>query len=209
MAYVLGFFAADGTMIRNNRGAHFVEFHVTDKQILKQIQEALGSNHKIGLRIRDRKWKPGYRLQVGSKLLFKDLTTLGFTPNKSLTLSLPPIPKKCVSAFVRGYFDGDGNVYFKRHLVKGRKKPKWIFSSRFTSGSRRFLEDLQSMLHKHGLAKGFIIENQRGFELVFSHHDSVALYSLMYDNNPRIYLKRKYKLFRKALMTLYGSTMRP
>ena len=37
MAYVLGFFAADGTMIANNRGAHFIEFHSTDKQLLKQV----------------------------------------------------------------------------------------------------------------------------------------------------------------------------
>jgi hypothetical protein len=30
MAYILGFFAADGTMIKNRRGAHFIELEITD-----------------------------------------------------------------------------------------------------------------------------------------------------------------------------------
>ncbi|PIP28260.1 MAG: hypothetical protein COX29_02045 [Candidatus Moranbacteria bacterium CG23_combo_of_CG06-09_8_20_14_all_35_22] len=47
MAYVLGFFAADGCMIKNNRGAYFIEFQITDKDILLKIKKLLGSNHKI------------------------------------------------------------------------------------------------------------------------------------------------------------------
>lgn len=34
MAYVLGFFAADGNMIRTKRGGHFISFHITDKIVL-------------------------------------------------------------------------------------------------------------------------------------------------------------------------------
>jgi hypothetical protein len=30
MAYVLGFFTADGNMLKNKRGAHFIEFNTTD-----------------------------------------------------------------------------------------------------------------------------------------------------------------------------------
>src|SRR3989344_6923239 len=89
MAYVLGFFAADGTMIKNNRGAHFIEFHITDKEVLLQIRRAVGSNHKIGVRNRNTRWKLGYRLQIGSKEWFGDLKTLGFVPNKSLVLKFP------------------------------------------------------------------------------------------------------------------------
>ncbi len=204
MAYVLGFFAADGSMLENNRGAHYIEFHITDKKILEQMREAMGSNHKIKERKRDEKWKPIYRLQIGSKVFYEDLQKHGFTQAKSHTLKLPLVPKKYIADFVRGYFDGDGCVHFKQYKVRGRKKPKWVFQTRFTSGSKNFLQDLHNLLKDYGVARGFITKKNRGHELVFSHRDGVALYRLMYNNTPRIYLKRKYNIFRKAMKTLYG-----
>jgi len=39
MAYVLGFFAADGNMLKNRRGAHFMEFTSTDKDIIVKIRK--------------------------------------------------------------------------------------------------------------------------------------------------------------------------
>lgn len=65
MAYVLGFFTADGSMIKNKRGAHFIEFEITDKDLLFRIRDLLGSNHKITTR--DRNKSLSYRLQIGSK----------------------------------------------------------------------------------------------------------------------------------------------
>ncbi len=172
MAYVLGFFAADGTMILNNRGAHFIEFHITDRSLLYSIRHVAGSNHKIAVRNRNEKWKRGYRLQIGSKNWFQDLQKLGFTPNKSNSMKFPVIPDAFFGAFLRGYFDGDGCVYFKKHTVKDRKKPKWIFSTRFTSGSKGFLASLLRRLRLRELNGGFIVDKVRGYELVFSHHDS-------------------------------------
>jgi|SRR3989344_1250414 len=205
MAYVLGFFAADGTMIANNRGAHFIEFHSTDKQLIVMVKNTLESGHKVSVRSpRDDRHKIAYRLQIGSKEMFVDLLALGFIPNKSLTLNFPIIPEKFRRDFIRGYFDGDGCIYFRKHKVKNRKKEKWVFSSRFTSGSKKFLSELHTQLRPM-LEKGAIHDKIRGFELVFSHKDSVALYKLMYHNNCHgLYLNRKYKLFRKAVSTLYG-----
>ncbi len=205
MAYVLGFFAADGTMIANNRKAHFIEFHVTDKEILLKIRRVLKSNHKISVRDRgNNKWKIGYRLQIGSKEMFDDLINLEFVPNKSKTIKFPSIPDLFLGDFVRGYFDGDGCVYFRKHKVKDREKERWIFSTRFTSGSKLFLSELHSRLRPI-IKKGSIYNKTRGFELVLSHNDSIALYKLMYHNNCRsLYLSRKYKLFRRAVNVLYG-----
>lgn len=64
MAYILGFFAADGSMYQTNRGTHFIEFQITDGDLLKEIQVLLGSNHKITIRQRDSRWKLIYRLQT-------------------------------------------------------------------------------------------------------------------------------------------------
>ncbi len=210
MAYVLGFFAADGSMLCNKRGAHFIEFQITDRQVLVDIRRLIGSDHKITARIRDTKWNTNYRLQLGSKEWFFDLQKLGFTPAKSNTLQFPKIPEKFVASFVRGYFDGDGGVYFKRHEIKNRKNPRWVFYSHFTFGSRKFLEVLHNALKSHGIKGGFVVakSNDKGFGLILSHRDSVALCRLMYNNAPRIYLKRKYDTFRKALKILYGEKLR-
>lgn len=207
MSYVLGFFAADGTMIKNNRGAHFIEFHITDKDILIRMRKVLNSNHKISIRNRKDEWKLGYRLQIGSKEIFNDLTNLGFIPNKSKKLLFPNIPSKYLSHFVRGYFDGDGCVYFKKHKAKDRINPRWVFSTRFTSGSKEFLVSLHKILKNHGLNKGFIVSKKNSFDLVFSHKDGVALYQLMYNNiSNKLLLERKYKIFQKAIKTLYKGT---
>ena len=204
MAYVLGFFAADGNMIKNNRGAHFMEFVSIDKEIIENTRRTLNSNHKIIKRIRH-EWKPSYRLQIGSKEIFNDLTRLGMTPNKSLTIKMPAIPNKYLSHFVRGYFDGDGCVYFKRHQVNDRKKPRWIFQVKFSSGSKEFLLSLQSIIKESEICKGGFISNRKsGHELGFSHYDGLALFHFMYDNVPvDAYLMRKYKTFQKAINTLH------
>lgn len=206
MAYVLGFFAADGSMIKNKRGGCFIEFTSTDKILLSQIQTIFKSSHKISVRKSIKtKHKPLFRIQFGSKEMFNDLQKLGFSQNKSKKMKFPLLPKEFFADFVRGYFDGDGNVYFKQHHVKDRKNKKWIFSSRFTSGSKTFLISLHKELGKNEIKKGFIVQKERGFELVFSHKDSLALYQLMYHNAPvtGLYLPRKYKIFHQAIYTLY------
>src|SRR2546426_365306 len=113
MAYVLGYFAADGAMIKNNRGAHFIEFHSTDKILITNLRRVLKSNHHIGIRNRNavnKNWKTAYRLQIGSIKAYNDLRAHGFSQNKSKTMLFPAVPAKYFGDFVRGYFDGDGNV---------------------------------------------------------------------------------------------------
>lgn len=207
MSYVLGFFAADGNMIRNKRGAHFIAFYSNDRTLLRAIRRALGSTHKIAARQRKSSPRTTYQMQIGSKRMFTDLSALGLMPRKSRRLTFPQVPERLMGDFVRGYFDGDGCVYFKRHHVKAKGRRAWIFTSRFTCGSSQFLESLRSALRPHGVRGGYIVTKWRnsGFELVLSHRDSLALYKLMYHNarDTDLRLPRKYALFSKALRTLY------
>ncbi len=205
MAYVLGFFAADGSMIKNNRGAHFIEFTITDRIVLKEIKEAVGSTHKIKKRDRNPGvWKPQYRLQIGSKEWFADLLQFGFIQNKSNTISFPDVPRPYLGDFVRGYFDGDGCVYFKKHYAKERKKKIWVFTTIFTCGSRSFLEDLLTTLMGFGIKGGHISKKNRGYDLVFSRYDSLALHRVMYDtvDTSGMFLPRKRKKLERAVKVL-------
>lgn len=211
MAYVLGYFAADGSMIENGRGAHFIEFTTTDRILVENVRRAVNSNHKISKRpTRNKKWKQQYRLQIGSKDWFTDLFRLDFSQNKSNTLAFPKIPAPFTLDFIRGYFDGDGCVYFKKHFAKDRNKKRWVFTTRFTSGSKKFLSSLLTVLRLGGIRGGFILRKFKtsGYDLVLSRRDSIALYKLMYHTDPtaKLFLPRKRTLFRKALTTLYGSS---
>ncbi len=204
MAYVLGFFAADGSMLKNKRGACFIEFQITDICVLKKIKKALGSDHKISSRQskKNPKWKTLYRLQIGSKEIFNDLVGLGFTQAKTKTIKVPDIPVKVTSHFIRGYFDGDGCVYFKRHRRSDNGKLSWFFSTHFTSGCEGFLKTLWKILNKSGIEGGYLYKKERGHELVFSRRDSLALYGFMYNNSGYLCLRRKKDIFEKAFKTL-------
>ncbi len=201
MAYVLGFFAADGCMIKNNRGAHFIEFQITDKDILLKIKKLLGSNHKITERKNNIKWKMAYRLQIGSKKMFEDLIALGMTSRKSNTLKLPIIPKKYFNHFVRGYFDGDGNVSIPNYIRADRKNKLSItLLAGFTSGSKEFLIELHSKLKTlAGIVGGTLCYHDGAFRLFFSVRDSVKLYEFMYAREDELFLLRKKKVFEKYL----------
>ena len=206
MAYVLGFFAADGNMIKNKRGAHFIAFYNNDRILLEKVRTALSAGHKIGKRTYKTSGQSAtYQVQLGSKEMFNDLLRLGMTPAKSLTLRLPHIPEAYQRDFVRGYFDGDGCVYFAFLKCADRKNPRAVFQTLFTCGARPFLEDLRTLLKRHGISRGTIRNKQRGFDLLLSHRDSLALFHLMYDTVPAtgLYLPRKYKIFQKAIKTLY------
>lgn len=50
MAYVLGFFAADGGITINNRGGYYIDIHICDGNLLYKIRKVLESDHKISKR---------------------------------------------------------------------------------------------------------------------------------------------------------------
>jgi intein/homing endonuclease len=144
MAYVLGYFAADGCMIENkHNGNYYIEFKSTDLILLEHVNRATGSDYKIALYEKGGNCKPCYRVQITSPFWYEDLTKLGFTQNKSRLMKFPKVPKNYLGAFTRGYFDGDGCVYFKELKFADRKNKRWVLMTLFTSGSREFLESLR------------------------------------------------------------------
>jgi len=204
MSYVLGYFAADGSMIKNKRGAHFVEFTSTDRILIEQVQKAVSSDHSISVRSRGGNRLVEYRIQFGSKEWFCDLTSLGFVQNKSAVLLLPKIPPDYERDYVRGYFDGDGCVYFNKTHRSDRGRIVETLLTLFTSGSSEYLKSLKELLSKHGLSGGSIKTKNRGFELVFGRRDSLALYRLMYHTSETslLFLPRKREKLEWAVRSL-------
>ncbi len=208
MAYVLGFFTADGNMIKNKRGAHFVSFYNTDRELLEKVKFNLKSDLKISARKINPKYpnhKQSYVLQIGSKEMFNDLLCLGMTPNKSLTIRMPVVPKKILSHFLRGYFDGDGHVSVSTYQKRDRKNKSTNIITGFTSGSKKFLKGLWKVLRKQGIIEGGTLYHTLGYHLCFSTHDSLRLYNFMYQKEKDLYLERKKSIFEHYFEKILGA----
>jgi hypothetical protein len=204
MAYVLGFFFADGSYDVNPRGSEYFSFQITDKQLLYRIRDVLESNHKIAVRSpRTENDNIQYRLQIGSKEMCKDLKKLGISQNKSTTAVFPEVPRKYVGAFIHGYFDGDGNVW--SGLTHRKRKVQGVtLLAAFTSCSKKFLVGLQNENCKHGIGNGslFKLKNNNAFRLQYSAKDSIILFNLMYGKSIQngLVLQRKKIVFDNFLV---------
>lgn len=201
MAYVLGFFVADGCMNKNKRGACFLQFTSKDRDIIQKIRDVLASTHKIAAVQEAKEWKTAYRLQIGSKKLFNDLLKLGLVPRKAKRISVPQIPQKYLQHFIRGYFDGDGHVTVSTYKRKNRNnRLTTIILSGFSSSNKKFLVSLHGLLKQYaGLVGGSIFESS-GQRLLYSIHDSLALYRFLYQGDiGDLYLSRKKSKFEQYL----------
>lgn len=183
MAYILGFWYADGCIYG---GKMFdITLHKKDKYIIKKIAQELDYQGPI-LDYVDRQ---ACRINFSCKVIYNDLIALGGTERKSKTLQFPNIPIEFLPDFIRGYFDGDGSVY----NVKGKR-----INTNFACGSNKFLQSLLQLLKKEaGIEGGSIsIANQ---SLTFGKKDSIKLGNYIYQNNPELYLLRKYEKFKQYL----------
>ncbi|HBB03277.1 MAG: intein homing endonuclease-related protein [Candidatus Peregrinibacteria bacterium GW2011_GWF2_38_29] len=209
MAYVLGFFAADGSMYVNPRGSKYVSFYCTDKDIIWKIKHLMEATQKISRQKRDLirypNWLTCYVLQMGSLKLYNRLLELGFTPNKSTSLKFPVVPNKFLKDFIRGYFDGDGFSCFSVFKRKDRSSIGKAMLSGFVCGSKSFLMHLKNSLEKSAnIQNGTLYFYDRAFRLSYSAKNSAKLFNFMYNGvAPRLYLKRKRLEFEKNL-SRYG-----
>lgn len=197
MAYVLGFFMADGSLDINSRGSHYFNLQICDKELLEDIRNVLESNHKISLRKGIENESDRYRLQIGSREMCDDLRKLGVSEQKTHTMGLPKVPKKYFGDFVRGYFDGDGNVWVGETHKNRRIKHK-VIQTGFTSASFYFLSGLQKKLLEYGLEGGSLLKTKNCYRLKYSIKNSLILSKIMYNGNENsLFLNRKKIVFSR------------
>jgi intein-encoded DNA endonuclease-like protein len=200
MAYVLGFFSADGYITVNRRGGQFWCIQIGDKLLLEEIKKTVQAGHKIGIRQGKINKNVMYRLQIGSIEMCDDLRGLGLTERKTKNLALSNVPQKYFAHFVRGYFDGDGNVWVGV-LNKKRKKPTKTMLVAFTSESVNFLRSLLYSIQKSGIEGGSIykVKGSNCWRLNLSTRDALKLYEIMYNVPQRLFLERKKSVFEKFI----------
>lgn len=183
MAYILGLWWADGHIYKN-------KFIITQKCrcILELIKLKMGGDTKI---IHQKcKFGDSYIFRLSSNKLIKSLNKLGGTSNKTFTCRLPKIPEKYFGDFLRGYFDGDGNIY------NGRIS--------FCSGSKDMIYDVYNKLKLLNPNISIYIHYDKrksgSFSLVSNKKCNVRFFfDLFYKSEPELYLYRKKISFIKIL----------
>lgn len=183
-AYWLGFFSADGYV---NQSTRSIEFCLKDKEAIISFKEALKSQHKISCK--DGKY---YRVSIKDKKMSEDLLSLNLDNNKTYNYSIPinKIPKKLMSHFLRGYFDGDAYIGINRF-----NKP--VIS--VVEAAKDVMFNIKNII-KEELDIDFNVRYNKRNLYVFSITGEKAKKILEYiykDSNKEIRLKRKYKKYKE------------
>lgn len=199
-AYILGFICADGHIEKDRLN---ITVSIKDRDILEKIRYAMHSNHPIKEVQRTNPYKKTNRenlilseLMIGSVELVKPLFNMGLTTNKTYTLNgdiLKYIPKYLIRDFLRGYFDGDGNVFFGRRYSSGYKYNINICGNEdFLLKSFQVYFPSNNKLYKD-------LYSRQCYVWKISQKDRVRdfMYYLYY--NSSIFLQRKYNEFRKIM----------
>lgn len=103
-AYWLGFIFADGHLSENGS----LEICIKDKEHIEKFKADIKSEHKISERIIN--GSSYYRITIQDKDIAKKLKELGVSHNKTYGWKVPDIPNEYMMHFIRGLFDGDGNL---------------------------------------------------------------------------------------------------
>lgn len=190
-AYWLGFLYADGCVHSNN---YEISVNITDKEHIEKFKAAIKAfNHNI-TEIQDKRFqnaKTLYQFSIKDKQLHQDLIKWGCIPQKSLLINkIPNIPRDYVSHFLRGYFDGDGSLYY----LRGTNNYRISFV-----GTKDFLNDIQKELQTNvslqsniaGKAYVLQIAGRRQVERILNY-----LYNNSKENNR---LNRKYQKYLDCL----------
>lgn len=182
-SYILGLMYADGNnFISKERCKISLVLHKNDKYLLEEINKIIGSNRPLQI---------SYNtsiLHISGKDYSDQLSELGCTPRKSLTLKFPNIkqvPEEFLPDFIRGYFDGDGCV----GLSNDRLRVTII-------GTKEFLHTLSLLLIKNNIySKIYKQKSQNVFSLKIIRKDSVISFKNLIYDNCSIKLERKYEKF--------------
>lgn len=196
LAYAIGLLTSDGNLSPSGRHINLTSL---DKEITEYVKDIFAIDNKIGRKSRggstDNKY---YVLQFGSTQFYAFLLKIGLTPAKSKTLRSVQVPDRFFGDFMRGCFDGDGNISETTHPESKHLQLRVRLSSASLAFLRWVLAEHRRIWHIEG---GWIYtDKRRSVEILnFGKRDSITILRHMYRNKSRYYLKRKYAIAEKYL----------
>lgn len=199
-AYTLGFWFSDGWI--TSKGQAGLKIHKNDFQTLKKIKDNICPELSLMYE------KNNALLLVSSKQFRDNLKSYGITIDKSYSdFKLPDLPPHLVRHFIRGYFDGDGTVYYDKKQLRVN----------ICSITLQILKDIQQELSLNNIYSVINTEiregktyrvptgysnNLKNMHRLFirKKSDLKLLYEYLYED-ATIYLDRKYNKFLNYINT--------
>lgn len=113
-AYFLGFISADGNVEILKSGCYTFTLTVSikDIEILDKLNESINTNKPIKTY-----YKKGFqyaRIIITNNAFVSNLMNIGVKPRKTWDNTIIDLPEKYMSHYLRGYFDGDGSILFRK-----------------------------------------------------------------------------------------------
>ena len=122
-AYILGLIYADGNnYIYGDKHCLTISLQAEDVSLLERVKDELeyeGDLRFNPLSKKDQNFKDQYILAITDEHMCEQLKKIGVVQRKSLVLKFPTFLRPdLIRHFVRGYFDGDGSIYFDKSRNK-------------------------------------------------------------------------------------------
>lgn len=188
-AYWLGFIMADGYI-----GDRYLQIRLSYKDVyhLLQFREDIQSTHPLKIKFMNEKY-PVAQIQFTNKQMINDLNCLGLNSNKTGNECFAHgLPKNLYRHYIRGYFDGDGNLHISK---RNNGKYKSSIRLSFTCASLNFLLEIQNILiEKCNLNKIQIFRNKKQiyyYRLEYQGNNQCNRIIKYLWNHSNIYLPRK------------------
>jgi hypothetical protein len=197
-SYWLGFLYADGCISKNT-----ISIKLSEKDIshLLKFKNSLDSENKIFVGTNKNGYGKGNsfcQFAITNKELAETLISYGVFRNKSKTLEYPNIDEIFFKDFIRGYFDGDGSVYYYIG-----KKYNYIYSSISFTGTKNLLEWILKVIPIQTNCKIHKYKNKNIYDLKIGGTNKVKeFYNYIYENS-ELYLDRKKNKFEE-IFKLYN-----
>jgi transposase-like protein len=201
MAWVLGVIYTDGCLFPMSHNSNVNKIAIAQKEpeLLEKTKLLMDCDARLTFRKRRQYGKivagELYQLAIANNDMYADLTQIGLTPRKSLTLAFPNVPNQYVHHFLRGCWDGDGSVGFS--------ETKHYFRAEYVSGSKGFIDGMVDQFVQNGFNKPNVYVNRRSknpaYVIRFTGAELTKLVEYLYkDAHAWMYLARKHELFIKG-----------
>lgn len=200
-AYWLGFLFADGNVHipkgstgGSKGGTVEIGLKASDDYHINNFIRCIDGENPIEYRdvkLGDKTY-PSARVQLNSIEMSNDLIHKGCIPRKSLVLEPPKhLPQQLIRHFIRGYFDGDGCICFK----KGKY---FTISMEGTVGLLNWIKDCLKNIGIDSISI-YNNDNTKSKTLsIFKHENYLKFFNYIYKDKS-VFLERKYQLMLQAL----------
>lgn len=189
--YVMGFLTADGCVSKDRHGnVCSLTLELSDEQIVEDIAREFGKQYYHRSRIIANKERHFYRVTLNHKDLPCDANCF-----KKGRVGIKEVYDSCENKydFIRGLFDGDGCV---SETPSNHRHLRLSFS--INSGCCEVKQIIDSFCDENKLIESIYLDKRGSgswYNSINAQKDVMKFFTLIYSNNPSLFLKRKYDIF--------------